>query len=93
MKWSLLCKLVHLHSTPSHFPPSLLFYVTHYLHPYALDLKEEDSSSEDDNGDMCAEGEHKWSHTVCMICNFCGFCTGYGPGCSNNGLPGRSAGM
>ena len=42
---------------------------------------------------MCAEGEHKWGHNVCMICNICGFCTGYGPGCCNEGLPGRDPGM
>ena len=44
-------------------------------------------------GDMCEQGEHNWTHSVCMICSFCGFCTGYGPGCCNEGIPGREVGM
>ena len=41
---------------------------------------------------MCDDGDHEWAHNLCMICPFCGYCTGYGPGCCNEGLPGREAG-
>ena len=61
----------------------------------------EDSSSEEEeeeNDDavvpqiLCEEGEHKWAHNVCMVCFFCGYCTGYGPGCCNEGSAGREPG-
>lgn len=59
-----------------------------------LEGAEEDESSEgeDDFPEMCEEGSHAWKHDVCMICNFCGYCTGYGPGCCNEGSPGREPG-
>jgi len=54
--------------------------------------EQEEESSSDEEMTMCAVGDHKWGHKVCMICKFCGFCTGYGPGCCNEGLPGREPG-
>lgn len=57
------------------------------------EVEEESSSEEEGGGDMCPSGDHKWAHNVCMMCKFCGYCTGYGPGCCNEGLPGREAGM
>ena len=58
---------------------------------------EKSGSDEDDDEEgipesMCDDGEHKWAHNVCMVCSFCGFCTGYGPECCNEGLPGREKG-
>ena len=52
----------------------------------------EDSASSGDEINMCPPGEHNWGHDVCMICKFCGYCTGYGPGCCNQGLAGRNLG-
>ena len=52
----------------------------------------EDSVSSGEEVDMCPPEEHKWSHNVCMICKFCGYCTGYGPGCCNQGLAERNPG-
>ena len=54
--------------------------------------EEENSSDEDDLGAMCEEDSHVWTHDVCMICMFCGYCTGYGPGCCNEGKPDRDPG-
>ncbi|KAL5460457.1 hypothetical protein EMCRGX_G033908 [Ephydatia muelleri] len=56
--------------------------------------EEEESSSEEEGDDsgMCSKGEHTWVQAVCMMCKFCGFCTGYGPNCCNEGLPGRVPG-
>ena len=53
----------------------------------------DDSSDDDMEGDdICAAGEHTFAHNKCMVCRFCKFCTGYGPSCCNEGLPGRDAG-
>ena len=58
-----------------------------------IDLfEDEDSPSSDDEIDMCNPGEHKWTHNVCMICKFCNYCTGYGPGCCNQGMADRIPG-
>ena len=54
-----------------------------------------DESSDDDmegDDDVCAAGEHTFAHNKCMVCQFCKFCTGYGPLCCNEGLPGRDSG-
>lgn len=70
---------MHSHIFPSPPPP--------------LDMEDfEESGSSGDEIDMCAPGEHKWNHSVCMICKFCGYCTGYGPGCCNQGLAERNPG-
>ena len=54
------------------------------------------SDEEDEEGlvpdHICDDGEHKWAHDVCMICTMCGYCTGYGFGCCNEGQPGREPG-
>ena len=58
----------------------------------AAEEEEESSSDEEDHPVMCEDGAHVWSHDVCMICMFCGYCTGYGPGCCNEGSPDRDPG-
>ena len=60
-----------------------------------IEVTDEDaeSSDEDEGESMCLPGEHTWGHERCMICHFCKFCTGYGPSCCNEGLPGRDPGM
>ena len=54
------------------------------------------SSDEDDESlpdvNICDDSDHKWAHNVCMICTLCGYCTGYGFGCCNEGEPGREPG-
>ena len=70
------------------------------MHPLCLaavaeeEEEEEESSSEEEGDDSgkCHKGEHMWAQAVCMMCKFCGFCTGYGPNCCNEGLPGREPG-
>ena len=54
--------------------------------------EEEISSDDDDMAAMCEEGSHVWALDVCMICNYCGYCTGYGPRCCNEGKPDRDPG-
>lgn len=51
-----------------------------------------DESDEEDVDTMCLPGEHSWGNDRCMICQFCKFCTGYGPSCCNEGLPDRDPG-
>lgn len=53
------------------------------------DDSEDESESE---FDMCPPGEHDWSVSRCRVCKNCSFCTGYGPTCCNEGLPGREPG-
>ena len=89
--YTLLCK----HTPPSKFSPTLRLLPSFLYIDLEVEKEEEknDRSSEDEEEDMCAEGEHKWGHGVCMICTFCGFCTGYGPDCSNGRLPRSDVGM
>lgn len=59
----------------------------------------EGSLSEDDEEEgvvpehICEDGEHKWANDVCMVCTLCGYCTGYGVSCCNEGQPGRQPGQ
>ena len=64
------------------------------LEGQAEEDEEDGEESTDDEGEsMCPSGQHKWSDVRCMICRFCGFCTGYGPTCCNEGVAGREPGM
>ena len=60
-------------------------------HTKKCSLSEEEESDSDDG--MCEPGTHVWRNILCMICFFCGECTGYGPGCCRNGEPGRDPGL
>ena len=55
------------------------------------------SDEDDDEGSIpdiiCDDGDHKWTHNICMICTLCGYCTGYGFGCCNEGELGRESGQ
>ncbi|KAL5268418.1 hypothetical protein ACHWQZ_G002322 [Mnemiopsis leidyi] len=61
-----------------------------YIHNPDLNPEEEESDSDDG---MCEPGTHVWRNILCMICFFCGECTGYGPGCCRNGEPDRDPGL
>ncbi len=63
------------------------------VHVHALVAEDgSDINSDEETEGMCAPGEHKWAHNSCLVCRFCGYCTGYGPGCCNEGEQGRSPG-
>ncbi len=53
---------------------------------------EDDSEDDDSDDDICPPGEHDWSVSRCVVCKYCKFCTGYGPTCCNEGMPGRETG-
>lgn len=61
------------------------------IHVCVIDDPEE-SGTDDDDVEMCEPGDHQWERQVCMICKVCNYCTGYGPGCCNQGLPDRIPG-
>ncbi|XP_011407139.1 PREDICTED: E3 ubiquitin-protein ligase MYCBP2-like, partial [Amphimedon queenslandica] len=54
--------------------------------------EELDVISEDDDEHICPKGEHTWTNERCLICQFCKYCTGYGPSCCNEGMPDRDPG-
>ena len=41
--------------------------------------------------DKC-NGKHKYEKKECRVCNVCGYCTGYGPGCCNTHAEKRDPG-
>ena len=57
-----------------------------------VDEEDGEESTDEEGDNMCPSGQHKWSDVRCMICRFCGFCTGYGPTCCNEGVAGREPG-
>ena len=61
---------------------------------FFLSLAEEQDESEGSEDDLqiCEPGKHQWEKQVCMICKSCSYCTGYGPGCCNQGIPNRAPG-
>ena len=58
----------------------------------ATEEEDDDSDDSDDEDDLCAPGDHDWSTSRCVVCKICKYCTGYGPSCCNDGLPGREPG-
>ncbi len=76
-----------------------MFWENPYLRPpifltscIEVDDDYEECFSSGDEIEICHSDEHKWSSDVCMICKFCGYCTGYGPGCCNQGMGERDPG-
>ena len=70
-----------------------LSFCSLFLLGQEIDVEEVEESDEEDEDGLCAPGEHNWSISRCMVCKFCKFCTGYGPTCCNEGMPGREPGM
>lgn len=85
--------------SPSLYPSFLLLFPlpSSFLslfsdHNLEAGEEETESGDEDDVEGMCPQGEHEWATERCLICQYCKYCTGYGPSCCNEGMPGRDPG-
>lgn len=55
--------------------------------------EEEEGEWEDALDVMCAPGQHKWKHDLCMVCTVCRECTGYSISCLSSIRPDRNPGQ
>ncbi|XP_054276655.1 E3 ubiquitin-protein ligase MYCBP2-like [Macrosteles quadrilineatus] len=55
--------------------------------------EEEEGEWEDAQDAMCAPGQHKWKHDLCMVCTVCRECTGYSISCLSSMRPDRNPGQ
>ncbi|XP_046683725.1 E3 ubiquitin-protein ligase MYCBP2 isoform X4 [Homalodisca vitripennis] len=55
--------------------------------------EEEEGEWEDTQEVMCAPGQHKWKHDLCMVCTVCRECTGYSISCLSSMRPDRNPGQ
>lgn len=54
---------------------------------------DEDCDINKPNEDICKPGKHNWKHAVCMVCSFCGQCTGYSISCLSSIRSNRKSGQ